>query len=156
LPHPNALYNIARAYAEAGRYEEAIEYFERYLESDPADRDEVQNFIGALRQRIDAQRQREVAAQPQQPEQVEEPSQATETTPLATAEEIQALEDSATQIAALAEATQSDALRQRADRLRLLAESLRTRRAAAEAAAAGRPEGGGDATGGGDASGDGG
>ena len=25
LPHPNALYNIARAYAEAGRYTEAID-----------------------------------------------------------------------------------------------------------------------------------
>ncbi|MCA9612791.1 MAG: tetratricopeptide repeat protein, partial [Myxococcales bacterium] len=33
LPHPNVLYNIGRAYAEAGRYEDAIEYFERYIES---------------------------------------------------------------------------------------------------------------------------
>src|SRR6185503_14317481 len=40
LPHPNVLYNIARAYAESGRYAEAIDFFERYLESDPADRQE--------------------------------------------------------------------------------------------------------------------
>lgn len=147
LPHPNVLYNIARAYAEAGRYEQAIEFFDRYLESDPADRDEVQSFLTALRQRIAAQEQRATAAaQPVQPVQPVEPPQE-DVAPLATAEEIQALEDSATQIAALAEATQSDALRQRADRLRLLAESLRTRRAAAEArAAAGEGGGAGDVT----------
>src|SRR5688500_15324902 len=55
LPHPNALYNIGRAYTEAGRYAQAIEYFERYVESDPSDRDEVQAFIAALRARIGAQ-----------------------------------------------------------------------------------------------------
>ena len=38
LPHPNVLYNIGRAYADAGRYDESVEYFERYLESDPPDR----------------------------------------------------------------------------------------------------------------------
>jgi len=38
LPHPNVLYNIGRAYAEAGRYDEAVEYFERYLAADPPDR----------------------------------------------------------------------------------------------------------------------
>ena len=135
LPHPNVLYNIGRAYAEAGRYEDAIEYFQRYLDSDPADREEVLGFIAALRQRIDAQQQRAIAAaQPAQPAQPVQETAPAEVAPLATTEEIQALEDSATQIAALAEATQSDALRQRADRLRLLAESLRTRRAQAEAA----------------------
>ncbi|UJR84299.1 TonB-dependent receptor domain-containing protein [Sandaracinus amylolyticus] len=134
LPHPNVIYNIARAYAEAGRYAEAVEYFERYLESDPADRDEVVSFLTALRQRIDSQQQRAVAAaQPAQPTPTTEPQPQVEA-PLATAEEIQALEDSATQIAALAEATQSDALRQRAERLRLLAETLRSRRDAADAA----------------------
>jgi outer membrane receptor protein involved in Fe transport len=130
LPHPNVLYNIARAYAEAGRYDEGIEYFDRYLETDPADRDEVLAFLAALRSRIEAQQQRAVAAAtPTTEPDVEEP---TVTAPLATAEEIQALEDSATQIAALAEATQSDALRQRAERLRVLAESLRERRTASE------------------------
>jgi tetratricopeptide (TPR) repeat protein len=33
LPHPNVLFNIARAQVEAGRYEQALDYFERYLES---------------------------------------------------------------------------------------------------------------------------
>ncbi|MDQ3036642.1 MAG: tetratricopeptide repeat protein, partial [Myxococcota bacterium] len=115
LPHPNVLYNIARAYAEAGRYEQAIEYFQRYLESDPADRDEVQSFLNALRQRIDVQQQRATAAAAPVAPTPAEPT-AVDQAPLATAEEIQALEDSATQIAALAEATQIDALRQRADR----------------------------------------
>src|SRR5688572_2817569 len=45
LPHPNVLYNIARAYAESGRYNEAVGYFERYIESDPPDRAEVQTFL---------------------------------------------------------------------------------------------------------------
>src|SRR5688572_8836019 len=56
LPHPNSLYNIARAYAESGRYQEAIEYFERYLESDPADREEVEGFVDARRARTDNER----------------------------------------------------------------------------------------------------
>lgn len=140
LPHPNVLYNIGRAYAESGRYEASIEYFERYLETDPTDRDEVQTFIAALRQRIEAQQQRAAAAAPPQAEQAPPTEPPTEAAPLATAEEIQALEDSATQIAALAEATQSDALRQRSERLRQLAEALRQRRAALEAAQAGALE----------------
>ena len=52
LPHPNVLYNIGRAYAEAGRYQDALEYFERYVESDPPDREEVRQFIVAIEARI--------------------------------------------------------------------------------------------------------
>src|SRR5512143_3333492 len=48
LPHPNVLYNIGRAYAESGRYEEALEYFQQYLASDPPDRDEARAIIAAL------------------------------------------------------------------------------------------------------------
>jgi iron complex outermembrane receptor protein len=147
LPHPNVLYNIGRAYAESGRYPEAMEYFQRYVDSDPADREEVLSFIAALRERIAAQQQRTLAAAAPEPTPTApEPTQA----PLATEEEIEALEDSATQIAALAEATQSDALRQRAQRLRLLAETLRERRAHADAGPVGATEGvtesGGDTT----------
>ena len=52
LPHPNVLYNIGRAYAEAGRYEESLEYFEQYMESDPPDREEVSQFIAAIEARL--------------------------------------------------------------------------------------------------------
>jgi outer membrane receptor protein involved in Fe transport len=128
LPHPNVLYNIGRAYAESGRYVEAVDYFERYLESDPPDRSDVMGYLTALRARLAQIEQREGPT--------EVPGGGTpEVAPVegagpavASEEEIVALEDSATQIEALAESAQSDALRQRADRLRALAASLRERR----------------------------
>lgn len=127
LPHPNVLYNIGRAYAESGRYPEAVQYFERYLESDPPDRIEVEGFLTALRQRLAAlEGQGPAPAPTPAPETPEAPSVASE-------QEIEALLDSATQIEALAESTQSDALRERAARLRALAQSLRERAAAAPA-----------------------
>lgn len=126
LPHPNVLYNIARGYAEAGDYEGAIEYYERYLDSDPPDREEVNLFIQALEARMSAAERPSEKAEPSQALPEAPPSM-----PGATPDEIQALEDSATQIATLAEATQSDALRQRAERLRALASTLRERGEAA-------------------------
>ena len=136
LPHPNVLYNIARAHAEVGHYERALEHFERYLESDPPDREEVRGFIATIRARLAAQRERAAEAEPP-----EEREPAPELGPAATEEEIAAIEDSAVQMAALAEATQSDALRERAERLRDLAASLRSRseEAATGAQGAGRP-----------------
>ena len=138
LPHPNVLYNIARAQAEVGRYDSAIEHFERYLESDPQDREEVQGFIAAIRARMaaEAQRERERAAREEAPE---PPEPAPAIGPAATDEEILAIEESATQIAALAEATQSDSLRVRAERLRELAGSLRRRSQAASGGREGDP-----------------
>ncbi len=121
LPHPNVLYNIARAYAEAGQYERAIEFYERYLDTDPPDREEVDLFVKALDQRL-AQRKDERTVEVRKPAAI---PVAPTTTAGASPEEIQALEDSATQIATLAEATQSEALRQRAERLRALAQQLR-------------------------------
>src|SRR5262252_8961265 len=41
LPHPNVLYNIARAYAESGDLEGAVANYKRYLEGNPTDKDEV-------------------------------------------------------------------------------------------------------------------
>ena len=149
LPHPNVLYNIARAYAEAGRYEESIEYFERYLASDPPDKEEVQGFLEAVEARIAA------AQETQTPTETgggsETPTETT-TPPIsavATDEEIEALEESATQIATLAEATQSDSLRERANRLRLLAQQLRDARDAETSGGGGTGEtgGGGGGTG---------
>lgn len=121
LPHPNVLYNIGRAYAEAGRYEEARDYFEQYLAADPPDREEVEGFIAAIDARVaansrSAEREAAVEAAPE-----EENSSSV----VASDDEIQAIEDSAVQIAALAEATQSESLRQRAERLREVAAQLR-------------------------------
>ncbi len=53
VPHPAVLYNIARAYADSGQYERAIAAFERYLETEPIDRSEVEGYIATLRSRLD-------------------------------------------------------------------------------------------------------
>lgn len=52
LPHPNVLYNIARAYAEIADLERAIDYFKRYVETNPADKDETLGVIRALEARV--------------------------------------------------------------------------------------------------------
>lgn len=150
LPHPNSLYNIARAYAESGRYEEAIEYFERYLESDPADREEVDGFIAALRERMGAGSA--VAATTEGEGETEGESEGATPTEgggeaIASEDEIRALEDSATQIETLAEATADEALRRRAARLRDLAATLRARRAGTPALGEGETEGEGEGEG---------
>src|SRR5688572_779459 len=114
LPHPNVLYNMGRACAEGGRYEEALEYFERYLLSDPVDREEVQGYVVALEERLDVQARRE--RETQQAETAETTGPTTpdvEALQLAdvTDEQIRAIEESADQIEAMAEATDSDNLR---------------------------------------------
>lgn len=48
-PHPSVLYNIGRAYLDAGRFEEALSYLERYVESDPPDRGEVELLVTSLK-----------------------------------------------------------------------------------------------------------
>lgn len=50
-PHPSVLFNIARAYATAGRIDTAVEYFERYLDADPPDADKVQATLRELKER---------------------------------------------------------------------------------------------------------
>jgi iron complex outermembrane receptor protein len=120
LPHPNVLYNIARAYADAQEYENALEYFERYLASDPPDREEVQDIIRAVEARVETNEQNAETPPSTVTPEVAPPIEA-----LATAEEIAALEESANQIETLAEATQSDSLRERATRLREVARTLR-------------------------------
>ena len=124
LPHPNVLYNIGRAYAESGRYDESLEYFERYLASDPPDREEVSQILAAVQQRI-SQRQQAQA-------QVETGTTTTTTAETeieapgiqATADQIQAIRDAATQIATLGEVSNSETLRQRAERMMALAADL--------------------------------
>jgi outer membrane cobalamin receptor len=51
LPHPNVLYNIARAYVDMGDLDDAIVYYRRYLEGGPKDRDEVAQIVASLEER---------------------------------------------------------------------------------------------------------
>jgi len=61
LPHPSVIYNIARAYAEAGDLPNAVLYYHQYLDADPPDRDEVSQIVQNVEARI--RRQQAAAAQ---------------------------------------------------------------------------------------------
>ncbi|HEY1690759.1 MAG TPA: TonB-dependent receptor [Polyangiaceae bacterium] len=63
LPHPNVLYNIARAYVDQGDLENAVAYYKKYLEGNPKDRDEVAQIVAALEARIRKQQAELVEAQ---------------------------------------------------------------------------------------------
>jgi outer membrane receptor for ferrienterochelin and colicin len=52
LPHPNVLYNIARAYVDTGDLENAIVHYKRYLEANPPDQEEVTRIIARLDARL--------------------------------------------------------------------------------------------------------
>ncbi len=52
LPHPNVLYNIARAYVDTGDLDNAVAYYKKYLEGAPKDRDEVAIVVQNLEDRI--------------------------------------------------------------------------------------------------------
>ncbi len=52
LPHPNVIYNIARAYVDTGDLENAVTNYRKYLESNPTDRDEVLRIVGSLEARM--------------------------------------------------------------------------------------------------------
>lgn len=47
-PHPNVLYNVAKAYESLERPVEALSYYQRYLDSDPPDASEVKKAIARL------------------------------------------------------------------------------------------------------------
>ena len=47
-PHPNVLFNIARAYMDAGRNAEALDWYRRYLSFNPPDADGVRATIARL------------------------------------------------------------------------------------------------------------
>jgi outer membrane receptor for ferrienterochelin and colicin len=52
LPHPNVLYNIARAYVDIGDLENATALYRKYLENNPPDRDEVVRIVASLDARL--------------------------------------------------------------------------------------------------------
>jgi iron complex outermembrane receptor protein len=69
LPHPNVLYNIARAYAESGDLEGAVSTYKKYLEGNPPDKDEVSQVVASLEGRIERQKAIQIASgQSQQPQ----------------------------------------------------------------------------------------
>ncbi|HVH42164.1 MAG TPA: TonB-dependent receptor [Labilithrix sp.] len=85
LPHANVLYNIARAHAEAGNLEKALEYFRRYLQTEPADKDETLAIVRTLELRLKKQQAERDKAQaetpPEKPEGPEKPPQGSPPTP---------------------------------------------------------------------------
>ncbi len=85
LPHPNVLYNIARAHAEAGNLDRAVENFKRYLETNPPDKDETLAIVKGLEARIkkrDAEKTPEPPQPtPEKPTVPEKPATGTPTTP---------------------------------------------------------------------------
>ncbi|MCX7807275.1 MAG: TonB-dependent receptor plug domain-containing protein, partial [Deltaproteobacteria bacterium] len=132
LPHPNVLFNIARAHVEARRYDVAIEYYLRYLESDPEDREEVERVIAELKSRLQAQRL--PPPPPKEQPQAQPSSLAAPAAEEVGAEELEALEQSASQLDALAQAAASEEFRKRAERLRNVARLLRERREQSQSA----------------------
>lgn len=51
VPRPNVLYNIARAYYDAGNSERALEYLRRYLQHDISDRPDIEALIARIESR---------------------------------------------------------------------------------------------------------
>ncbi|MCA9553225.1 MAG: TonB-dependent receptor [Myxococcales bacterium] len=67
-PHPNLLFNIARAYEDAGQDASAIDYYRRYLRSNPRDARDVQARLTSLEERrAEVRRRREAQARAEQP-----------------------------------------------------------------------------------------
>jgi iron complex outermembrane receptor protein len=66
LPHPNVTFNIARAHAEAGNFEQAIAAYREYLASDPADREKVERIVKDLDDKLATQKAWAAAEKAQQ------------------------------------------------------------------------------------------
>ena len=47
-PHPNVLFNVARAHEAAGRAVEAVNFYRRYLDTNPPDADKVRETLNKL------------------------------------------------------------------------------------------------------------
>ncbi|MCI0668861.1 MAG: TonB-dependent receptor [Myxococcaceae bacterium] len=56
-PHPNVLFNIARAWVDAGRDEKALEAYRRYLAFAPSDASRVESAVRELEARVQARAQ---------------------------------------------------------------------------------------------------
>src|SRR5437667_10934055 len=51
-PHPDVLYDIAKAYVDLGNIDEALGYFKQYVANDPEDKDQVLLVMQRLQQAI--------------------------------------------------------------------------------------------------------
>nr|MCU0659754.1 TonB-dependent receptor plug domain-containing protein [Polyangiaceae bacterium] len=68
LPHPSVLFNIARAHAEQGELQKAIDAYKRYLDTSPPDADDVRKVIDQLQRRIDRRNAALAAARQARPD----------------------------------------------------------------------------------------
>lgn len=76
LPHPAVLYNIARAWRDAGELEKSLAAYEKYLATDPEDAEETRAAIKNLRARIEKRKEEEKPApEPGEPEPKPEPGE---------------------------------------------------------------------------------
>src|SRR6266849_8217183 len=62
-PHPDVLYDIAKAYVDLGNIPEALGYFRQYVATDPEDKDQVLRVM----QRLESAIAKAPATQPSQP-----------------------------------------------------------------------------------------
>src|SRR5437763_6365326 len=53
-PHPDVLYDIAKAYVDLGNIPEALNYFRQYVATDPIDKEQVSNVMNRLQAAISA------------------------------------------------------------------------------------------------------
>lgn len=81
LPHPNVLYNIARAYGEEGRLDDALRYYQQYLESNPSDKEEVAEVVRGLEARRKSELQAAAEASRPPPPREPTPAEGPSTTP---------------------------------------------------------------------------
>src|SRR5713226_2394631 len=51
-PHPDVLYDIAKAYVDLGNIDEALGFFRQYVATDPEDKDQVLRVMQRLQQAI--------------------------------------------------------------------------------------------------------
>src|SRR5213596_3303711 len=51
-PHPDVLYDIAKAYVDLGNIPEALNYFRQYVATDPEDKDQVSSVMNRLQAAI--------------------------------------------------------------------------------------------------------
>jgi len=51
-PHPDVLYDIAKAYVDLGNIPDALSYFKQYVATDPEDKDQVLSVMGRLQAAI--------------------------------------------------------------------------------------------------------
>src|SRR5260370_2585372 len=66
-PHPDVLYDIAKAYVDLGSIPEALNYFRQYVATDPEDKDQVVSVMQRLQAAISGGTGREQPAAPATP-----------------------------------------------------------------------------------------